>query len=389
MVGMFYVVMLLLLQFETKSWYKFYFAIMMPVWAMIVELFIGNNSFGHATLSIGFGVTTFLFFQERRVIRVLLIVYTALMYLMSASYTHFYGGIHAYDHPFDEMLIFINCLLWITVVFTYYESKMDSFIEALKTNNKELKEKKNELERFNYMASHDLKTPIRTITSFLGLINRGIEREEYNDIKEYSHYAITGAQQIQKLVDGIIEISRIKSDFKDEQLQSIDLNDLLDNVKRKVKRKLNEKEFVIKASPLPKVKGIHTDFEVIFEEIIENGIQYNNSKLPEVRIHSTNIGNELALVFKDNGIGIAKPYHDQIFQYFKRLHSVKEYPGTGLGLGLCKKIINKYDGRIEVNSDFGASATFIAKFPNQIILEQAKSSQLQLEFREPATVPQV
>lgn len=271
------------------------------------------------------------------------------------------------------------------VIFSYYENKMDSFIEALKTNNKELKEKKNELERFNYMASHDLKTPIRTITSFLGLINRGIERGEYDNIKEYSYYATTGAQQIQDLIEGIIEISRIKSDFKNEKLELIDLNDLLNNVKRRIGKKLKEKEYIIRSSPLPKVRGIETDFEVIFEEIIENGIQYNNSELPEIRIHSTNIGNELALVFKDNGIGIAKPFHDQIFQYFKRLHSVKDYPGTGLGLGLCKKIINKYDGRIEVNSDFGASSTFIAKFPNQIILEPVQSNQLKLVFNEPAT----
>ncbi len=380
MVGSCYFVMLLLLQFGKQNWYKTYFSVIMPVWAVIIEFFIGFNSFGHGILSISFGITTFLLFQEKRRLRSLLLCYTALMYLGSSIYTYLYGSLYSFDYPFDQMLVYINCMLWVIVIFSYYEHKMGSFISVLTSKNKELKQKKNELERFNYLASHDLKTPIRTITSFLGLINRDIEREQYTNVKEYSNYAISGAHQMQNLLEGILEISKIKMDFTDEQLQLIDLNILLNNVKRKMSFKLRGKAFNIYSDPLPKIMGISSDFEIIFEEILENGIRYNNSRMPEVFISCSTNGKEVALIFKDNGIGISKAYHDQIFHFFKRLHSIKDYPGTGLGLGLCRKIVDKYDGWIEVDSDYGASSTFITKFPKRILVEKAPEKQLRIEF---------
>jgi len=375
MVGTFYLVMFLLLQFNSRSWYKIYFSVVMPIWVFIVELYIGDNSFGHGILTVSFVVTSFLFFQNQPFVRKIILVYTLLMYFSSSLYTNYYGGLHSFNNPYDESIIFLNCLIWIIIIFSYYEHKMESYITTLTSYNKELRQNKNELERFNYMASHDLKTPLRTITSFLGLINRDIKKENYSDIKEYSYYANSGVKQIQELIEGVVEISRIKTDFKEQELEVIDLNNVLKRVKRILINRFEGKEYVITSVLLPTVKGVYTDFEILFQEIIENGIQYNNSLIPEVRISFKQNKNEIAILFEDNGIGIAKPYHDQIFQFFKRLHSVKDYPGTGLGLGLCRKIIDKYDGRIDVESDYDTSATFFIKLPATVLEGNAKPKQ--------------
>jgi len=383
--GAFYVVMFILLHFE-KNWYKIYFAISMPIWAATLELCIGTNPFGHGILTVSFLVTTFLFFKDRIQLRNLFLVYISALHLGSTIYTQLCGVIpdKDFDFPFDQHIVFVNCILWVIVIFQYYEHKADNYISALTFKNKELKQKRIELERFNYMASHDLKTPIRTITSFLGLINRDIDRNDFRNIKEYSEYATHGAKYMQDLLEGIIEIAAIKTDFIPDELESIDLNILVEKIRKKVSYRFPNKKLLIKSNLLPTIIGIPIDYEIVFEAIIENGLLYNKSILPEVQIQSKVYEEEFIITFRDNGIGISNAYYDQIFHFFKRLHSTKEYPGTGLGLGLCKKIIvDKYEGWIDVLSDSKASTTFILKIPNKFLKEYPSSKQLKLSFEKP------
>ncbi len=231
----------------------------------------------------------------------------------------------------------------------------------LKTFNVKLEQSNSELERFAYIASHDLKSPLRNVISFLNLIERKLKNPSDPSIKEYLRFATDNARHMYNLIQDVLEYSKI--DQNDASLDEVDLNESLMLVLRNLKDQMQFKNAVVFAQALPTIEANSVHILQLFQNLISNGIKYNNSRTPKVILsHRMDSKNHVFSVI-DNGIGISKSYHKQIFQMFNRLHTKEEYPGTGIGLALCKKIIDSLGGEIWLESAPGRGTTFFFSLP--------------------------
>ncbi|MEM8907917.1 MAG: ATP-binding protein, partial [Bacteroidota bacterium] len=295
----------------------------------------------------------------------LTVVYNLLFHVLALSYVAFYPPLLSpIDIPLDEVLIFIVCLGWLYALFNIHKNEKNELIENLRAKNQALQETTEELERFTYSASHDLKSPLRTIVSFVGLIEKNIQLERYQDLEEHLSFVKSGAKQMDYLIRDILELSQMKSGQKQEY-QSIDLNLILKKVKTNLKEDIQSNGALLIAESLPHYCCNESEFLLLFQNIIQNGIKYNENKIPTVRIWAEHQEDQIHIHFKDNGIGIPKEFHEKIFQFFQRLHTNNQYTGTGLGLGLCKKIVKKYKGQILVDSIINGGTTFTIELPLQ------------------------
>lgn len=306
---------------------------------------------------------TYVSFQNNKKTRQLLLIMHIVLFSIASVYISIYGPIWGeIDFPYDEIFVFIVGVGWIIVVLNSLDKDRSTLLQTLETSNKELKETTEQLERFTYIASHDLKSPLRTIISFIGLIEREIERENYSTLPEKLSFVKTSANQMNFLVEDILKLTKLK-DFEESPMESIDLNIIMKKVLHNLQGDIEEKNAIINFKVLPHFFAKEVEILLLFQNFIQNGIKYNDSKQPIINIKSHIKNNTLSISFNDNGIGIEKAYFDQIFQFFKRLHSSKDYQGTGLGLGLCKKIIDQYKGEIKIDSEVGTGTTFTLTFP--------------------------
>ena len=144
---------------------------------------------------------------------------------------------------------------------------------------------------------------------------------------------------------------------------SVDLNEVMDYVKNTLSIEIKSKGAKITYSKLPSYYCYSTQMKLVFQNIIQNGIKYNNSKNPHIEVWSESKADSITLFFRDNGIGVEEEFHDTIFKFFKRLHTKQDYDGSGIGLGVCKKIINRLEGTISIESEKGKGSTFIVELP--------------------------
>lgn len=231
----------------------------------------------------------------------------------------------------------------------------------LKAYSLQLEKSNKELERFAYIASHDMKAPLRNIISFLGLIERKLKKHEDNDIHEFIHFASSNARYMHSLVQDILEYSKISK--INEVFEPVDLNEILGAIKSDFFEYILERNATINFEKLPVINANKTQIYQLFQNIIENGIKYNENPVPTINITVTKENERLKIAFNDNGIGISNEFHQQIFEMFKRLHNNTVYQGTGIGLAICKKIMEIHQGDIQVLSNENEGSTFILDFP--------------------------
>ncbi len=233
-------------------------------------------------------------------------------------------------------------------------------------NNKEfnfkLKESNKELERFAYIASHDLKSPLRNITSFAQLLKIRAKKKLSVNEKEYLQFIEDNARKMNELVQSILEFSQIdKIGTKNQEI--VDLNDVIGEATMNLEVLIKEKNAFIETEMLPMIQGNQTQMLQLFQNLIENGIKYNTSERPTIIIKTSKDWNKNILFFKDNGIGISDEYHHQVFEMFKRLHTEEKYKGTGIGLALCKKIATKHNGDLMIETSTQKGTTFKLSLP--------------------------
>lgn len=246
---------------------------------------------------------------------------------------------------------------------------LDSNNELEYVNNK-LLESNEELERFTYIASHDLKEPLRNITSFINLIERKLGRKADTELQEYMAYVTRNTRQMYSLIEDVLNFSRIAA-LEIRGTKCVELNVLMIDVEASLSRMIQEKQARLEiVDPLPSIRAHKTHVLMLFKNLIENGLKYNESDTPLIRISHREEENFYRFFIEDNGIGIDPVYHEQIFEMFKRMNTREKYEGTGIGLATCKKIVTKYGGTIGLESEEGKGTTFIFTWPKGIMSDE-------------------
>ncbi len=224
--------------------------------------------------------------------------------------------------------------------------------------NKKLERKNDELQRFAYIASHDLKEPLRNIGSFATLLKRRFKGQLGDDADEYINFITTNVSRMYDLLHEVLMYSKLENEEIYEELVS--LNEVVDTVIGTLRGKIMEHNVDLTVGDLPNVKGHRSHLNQLFQNLISNSIKYTDETNPkvEIGIKEDFQGNDLVYFVKDNGIGIDMEFKERVFEIFKRLHGKDEYEGTGVGLAICKKIVNQNHGEIWVESEVGKGATF-------------------------------
>lgn len=240
------------------------------------------------------------------------------------------------------------------------EKEVNKRTIELKDTNKRLLASNNELERFAYITSHDLKEPLRNIHGFSELAKIAMDSDDKSQLKSSLNYIKSNAVQMNKLVEDVLDYSKIKVHAEHE---ITDLNLVIQKVHQSLNFLYQEKKPIINQSTLPQIKGSHYQFFQFFKNLIENGIKYNKNNPIVIDINAKENNKEFIFKIKDNGIGIDPKYHDKVFSMFKRLHSKSEYSGTGLGLATVKKIVENLNGTIQLKSELNKGSEFIISIP--------------------------
>lgn len=242
--------------------------------------------------------------------------------------------------------------------------------EKLRLLNRELEKSNRDLEQFAFVASHDLQEPLRKIQTFSHLIESKLDDKE--NIQKYLTKIISSAVRMTDLIKAVLNYSRLSN--TDEQLEEVDLNEIVENIKNDYELTISEKNAVINTGKLPVLKGNHLQLNQLFLNLISNSLKFAE-EAPVISISSTIVekhqlngsdtlnGRYAEIIFTDNGIGFEQHYAEKVFAVFQRLHNKQQYPGTGIGLALCKKIVDNHNGYINVNSRPGEGTTFTIYLP--------------------------
>ena len=228
----------------------------------------------------------------------------------------------------------------------------------------ELKRSNQDLEQFAYVASHDLQEPLRMVRSFLGLLRGRYEGKLGADADQYIGFAVEGAERMSVMIKDLLEYSRAgRGDIKPE---AVDFNRILEQAKANLQAAIDESGAVIAGDPLPTVPADAARMTQVFQNLIGNAIKFRaEGRPPKVTITACNGEGVWIFSVKDNGIGIDPAQTDRIFQVFQRLHTRDKYPGSGIGLAICKKIIERHGGRIWMESQPGQGTTFLFTIPDR------------------------
>ncbi|MFC7216135.1 PAS domain S-box protein [Saliphagus sp. GCM10025334] len=226
---------------------------------------------------------------------------------------------------------------------------------------RQLEESNERLEQFAYAASHDLQEPLRMISSYLSLLERRYEDAFDEDGEEFLAFAVDGAERMREMIDGLLEYSRI--DTQGEPLKPVALEDVLEDATDNLHVKLEESNAELTVASLPRVRGDERQLQQVFQNLLSNAIEYSGDEPPRIHVDADEAGQEWIISVRDEGIGIDSEETDRIFEVFQRLHSRDEHAGTGIGLALCQRIVERHGGEIWVDSESGEGTTFRFTLP--------------------------
>ena len=237
--------------------------------------------------------------------------------------------------------------------------------QALRNTNDELRKANNELEQFAYVSSHDLQEPLRTISVYTQMFLRRYDTSQDAVGKQYGDYILENVSRMQHLIDDLLEYSRAVHTEKHEQYRSqpVDLNAAIQDALTMLHHHIHDFHAVVTYDRLPVVQADYGLLAQVFQNLISNALKFRHpDRAPQIHVSATNHKDEAIISVEDNGIGFEEKYAERIFGLFKRLHR-SEYPGTGLGLALSKRTINRYGGRIWAKSELGKGSTFFFALP--------------------------
>ncbi|NNE44118.1 MAG: hypothetical protein HKN12_07905 [Gemmatimonadetes bacterium] len=234
---------------------------------------------------------------------------------------------------------------------------------ALETHAEQLQRSNTELERFAYVASHDLQEPLRGVTSFSGLLRKEYAGKLGDQGDRWLGYIVQSAERMSWLIRDLLGYSRIESG--DCEVSDVSLREAVDDAMRNLTDALTESGVVVHIEELPTVRGDQIQFVQLFQNLVSNAIKYRSEAAdPEVRISAREDAGHWRIAVRDNGIGIKQEYQERVFEIFRRVGSRTAHPGTGIGLAICRKVVERHGGKIGVVSEHGAGSEFWFTLPD-------------------------
>ncbi len=369
-------VAIVLNHFGKLIWARVYFSIIFTMVLVVLNILFGRyfgSEFAFFPL-----IMVIIIFYENNTIKLFWLLFIACNYIASCLYIKYNEPILLHNLS-DSIFYFMFSVSFFGVFLMSnvfidenkdFEAKTNELLERLKTKNVHLETANNELEKFAYVASHDLKTPLRNIHSFLTLIQRKIKQGKIEEIDEYLDFASMNAQRMHELIQDILEFSQFS--VKKISFEYHDLNQIMDNALSNLQEIIKEKNAVVHTETLPKLLCNSSQILSLFQNLIENGIKYNNSAIPTLEIKTIEKRTEYQIYIKDNGIGIENEYQDKIFEMFYRLHNQGDYSGSGIGLATCRKIVSHHGGKLHLTSVINKGSTFCIVLPKRIQTKELK-----------------
>lgn len=245
------------------------------------------------------------------------------------------------------------------------EARVSQLVEELefrvKERTAELERSNHELWQFAKVASHDLQEPLRTLEGYVNLLSRRYHGQLDKNADEYIGFILESTKTMAQLIQGVLAHSNIKTAHSHNEV--INCSSVLDEALANLHSSIQEHQAVTTHDNLPNIRASRSEITQLFQNLLANAIKFHKDETPRVHVSAEASNDTLLFSVKDNGIGIDEAHKDKIFDMFARLHSRQEYPGTGMGLAICKKIVESYQGDIWCESQPGEGTTFKFKLP--------------------------
>ena len=235
-------------------------------------------------------------------------------------------------------------------------------VETLQRTADDLARSNKDLEQFAYVTAHDLKEPLRMVTGFMGLLKDHCQGKLDAKSDEYIGFASDAATRMQGLIDDLLAYSRAG---RGQLTECTDVAAVLTRVLQTLSVSIQQSAAVITHDPLPTIASNPLELSQVFQNLIANAITFRRERTPEIHIGAQRQAGGWLFAVRDNGIGIDSQFAERIFLIFQRLHTREQYPGTGIGLAICKKVVERHGGRIWVESQPGEGSTFCFTIPDQ------------------------
>ncbi len=245
-------------------------------------------------------------------------------------------------------------------------------ISDLKKTQEELRRSNHDLEQFAYVASHDLQEPLRMVASYTKLLSDRYKGKLDKNADEFINFAVDGATRMQNFINDLLDYSRISTMGNPPAI--IDCNEIIEEIKIDLAVAIKESGVEITHSRLPKILYDRAQLIQLFENLVSNSIKFKGSEKPCIAVSASKCGRKWLFSVKDNGIGIDPAYFEKIFVIFQRLHPRSEYGGTGIGLSICKKIVERHGGNIWVESEVQKGSTFYFTIPAELEAQNGSGS---------------
>lgn len=307
------------------------------------------------------------FYQKRMTIRYRNVYLLFATFILLCGSTHFLDALMFWI-PMYRFNAIVRLLTGVVSLFTVYHLikalpelfkqktnvELEQEIARRKETEVKLAAANQSLQAFAYVASHDLQEPLRKIRTFTSRLYTENESKFDDTSKDYITKLETSAERMQRLIRDVLNLSSLSEEV---ELTIVDTNSAVQSAIENLELKIQEKGAIVKVGKLPKVKGNEAYLSQLFYNLIGNGIKFNN-QVPVIDVSGVKLGEKVTINVTDNGIGMKEEYYLKVFEAFGRLHSKSEYEGTGIGLAICKKIVDVHKGQIRIESKEGIGTTF-------------------------------